>query len=203
MLAEATALYRTGATAEADRTAQLVQRGDNADAVAGAAFLRGLIADDKGDEVGLAGSAQALSGEKTPRFEADSSEIAARLALWLGDPAQARQQAARAAELARQPSIIGGLRALWRLKERRPSAQATKPLPPISFCAPDAAPARKARRPVLGCGSAGRHPLRLAKPLLTTPPRCWMGSIETATDRAFSRKNSGYEPSGWFGARRR
>jgi hypothetical protein len=99
LLAEATALYRTGATAEADRTAQLVQRGDDADAVARAAFLRGLIADDRGDEVGLAASAQALSGEKTPPFEADSAEIAARLALRLGDPAQARQQAARAAEL--------------------------------------------------------------------------------------------------------
>src|SRR5262245_51884220 len=52
-----------------------------------------------GDEVGLAAAAYALSGEKTPPFEADAAEIAARLALRRGDPAQSRQQAARAAEL--------------------------------------------------------------------------------------------------------
>jgi hypothetical protein len=99
LLAEATALYRTGAAAEADRAAQLIQRGEDADAVARATFLRGLIADDRGDEAGLATAADALTKAKTPPFEADSAELAARLALLRSDPSQARQQAARAAEL--------------------------------------------------------------------------------------------------------
>jgi hypothetical protein len=99
LLAEATALYRTGAAAEADRAAQLVQRGEDADAVARATFLRGLIADDRGDEAGLATAADALTKAKTPPFEADSAELSARLALLRSDPSQARQQAARAAEL--------------------------------------------------------------------------------------------------------
>jgi hypothetical protein len=99
LLAEATALYRTGAAAEADRAAQLVERGEDADAVARATFLRGLIADDRGDEEGLATAADALTRTKTPPFEADSAELSARLALLRSDPSQARQQAARAAEL--------------------------------------------------------------------------------------------------------
>jgi hypothetical protein len=99
LLAEATSLYRTGAAAEADRAAQLVQRGEDADAVARATFLRGLIADDRGDEAGLATAADALTKAKTPPFEADSAELFARLALLRSDPSQARQQAARAAEL--------------------------------------------------------------------------------------------------------
>jgi len=64
LLAEATALYRTGAAAEADRAAQLIQRGEDADAVARATFLRGLIADDRGDEAGLATAADALTRAK-------------------------------------------------------------------------------------------------------------------------------------------
>jgi hypothetical protein len=99
LLAEATALYGTGAAAEADRAAQLVQRGEDADAVARATFLRGLIADDRGDEAGLATAADALTKAKTPPFEADSAELSARLALLRSYPSQARQQAARAAEL--------------------------------------------------------------------------------------------------------
>jgi hypothetical protein len=100
LLAEATALYRTGAAAEADRAAQRIQRSeDAADAVARATFLRGLIADDRGDEAGLATAADALTTAKTPPFEADSAELSARLALRRGDPARAREQAAHAAGL--------------------------------------------------------------------------------------------------------
>jgi hypothetical protein len=98
-LAEATALYRTGAVTEADRMAQVVQRSEDAQAAARATFLRGLIADDRGDLTGLATAAHALDAAETPPFEADASEIAARLALRHGDAALARQQAARAAEL--------------------------------------------------------------------------------------------------------
>jgi hypothetical protein len=97
-LVEATALYRTGAAAEADRAAQAIQHSEDVDAAARATFLRGLIADDRDDLIGLATAADALSAAKTPPFEADSAELAARLALRRGNPARARQQAARAAE---------------------------------------------------------------------------------------------------------
>jgi len=99
LLAEATALYRTGAAAEADRAARRIQQSEDADAVARATFLRGLIADDRGDEAGLATTADALTTAKTPPFEADSAELSARLALRRGDPARAREQAAHAAGL--------------------------------------------------------------------------------------------------------
>jgi hypothetical protein len=99
LLAEATALYRTGAAAEADRAARRIQQSEDADAVARATFLRGLIADDRGDEAGLATAADALTTAKTPPFEADSAELSARLALRRGDPARAREQAAHAAGL--------------------------------------------------------------------------------------------------------
>jgi hypothetical protein len=98
-LAEATALYRTGAGAEADRMAQAVQHSEHAEAAARATFLRGLIADERDDLPGLATAAGALNAVETPPFEADAAELAARLALRRGDAALARQQAARAAEL--------------------------------------------------------------------------------------------------------
>jgi hypothetical protein len=109
LLAEATALYRTGAAAEADRAARRIQRSEDADAVARATFLRGLIADDRGDEAGLAAAADALTTAKTPPFEADSAELSARLALRRGDPARAREQAARAAELRQRTLDYRGL----------------------------------------------------------------------------------------------
>ncbi len=99
LLAEAAALYRTGAAAEANRVARRIQRSEDADAVARATFLRGLIADDRGDEAGLATAADALTTARTPPFEADSAELSARLALRRGDPARAREQAAHAAGL--------------------------------------------------------------------------------------------------------
>src|SRR5438477_8594074 len=66
LLAEATALYRAGAAAEADRAAQLIQRGEDADAVAPATFLLGRIAGDRGDEAGLETAADGLTRAKTP-----------------------------------------------------------------------------------------------------------------------------------------
>jgi len=99
LLAEATALYRTGAAAEADRAARRIQLSEDADAIARATFLRGLIADDKADEAGLATASDALTTATTPPFEADSAELSARLALRRGDPTRAREQAAHAAGL--------------------------------------------------------------------------------------------------------
>ena len=109
LLAEATALYRTGAVAEADRAAQRIQESADADAVTRATFLRGLIADDRGDEAGLATAADALTVVKTPPFAADSAELSARLALRRGDPTRAREQAAHAADLRRATLDYRGL----------------------------------------------------------------------------------------------
>jgi hypothetical protein len=108
-LAEATALYRTGAVAEADRAAQPIQRAADTDAAARATFLRGLIADERGDEAGLSAAVDRLSGAKTQALEADFAELAARLALRRSDPVRARQQAARAAELRQQTLDYRGL----------------------------------------------------------------------------------------------
>jgi hypothetical protein len=99
LLAEATALYRTGAIAEADRAAWRIQRSDDAEAAAQATFLRGLIADERDDETGLAAAADALKSATTPSLEADAAELAARRALRQNDPEGAREQAARAAAL--------------------------------------------------------------------------------------------------------
>jgi hypothetical protein len=109
LLAEATALYRIGAVAEADRAAQPIQRATDADAAARATFLRGLIADERGDEAGLSAAVDRLSGAKTQALEADFAELAARLALRRSDPVRARQQAARAAELRQQTLDYRGL----------------------------------------------------------------------------------------------
>jgi hypothetical protein len=109
LLAEATALYRTGAAAEADRAAQLVQRGEDVDAAARATFLRGLIADDRGDEAGLAAATGTLSGAMSPPFEADLAELTARLALRRNDPTRARQEAAHVVELRRTTLDYRGL----------------------------------------------------------------------------------------------
>ena len=98
-LAEATALYRTGAMTESDRMAQAIQHSEDAEAAARATFLRGLIADDRGDLSGLATAVDALSAAETPPFEADAAELAARLALRRGNAVLAQKEAARAAEL--------------------------------------------------------------------------------------------------------
>src|SRR5437899_12261548 len=61
LLAEAIALYRTGTAAEADRAAQRIQQSEDADAVARATVMRGLIADDRGGQAGPATGADTLS----------------------------------------------------------------------------------------------------------------------------------------------
>jgi hypothetical protein len=109
LLAEATALNRTGAVAEADRAAQAIQRAGDVDAAARATFLRGLIADERGDGTGLAAAVDALNAAKTPPLEADFAELAARLALRRSDPAHAQRQAARAAELRQKALDYRGL----------------------------------------------------------------------------------------------
>jgi hypothetical protein len=99
LLAEATALYRTGALDAADRLAGRVQASGDGASAARAGFLRGLIADGRGDAAGLAAAAAALPPTTDPALQADAAELAARLALRRDALAEADGAAARAVSL--------------------------------------------------------------------------------------------------------
>jgi tetratricopeptide (TPR) repeat protein len=109
LLAEATALYRTSAIAEADATAARAQAGDDAEATARATFLRGVIADERNDAAALAAAAGALAPATQPPLQADAAELAARLALRRNDPRGAGDAAARAVGLRRDTLDYRGL----------------------------------------------------------------------------------------------
>jgi len=108
-LVEATALYRTGASTEADAVAAQAEGGGDAEASARATFLRGLIADERGNEPGLTVAADKLRGAGTPPLQADAAELAARVALRRGDSALALQEASRAESLRRDTIDYRGL----------------------------------------------------------------------------------------------
>ena len=97
LLAEATALYRLEDRDQADAVAAEVEGAGDADAAAGASFLRGLIADEAGDEAGLRAAARRLSGVSAPLRVADRLELQARLGMQQGDPARAHSAAMQAA----------------------------------------------------------------------------------------------------------
>ena len=104
LLVEATALYRLGRKDEADSLAANIEATGDADASAGASFLRGLIADERDDEDGLRSAARRLSGAANPLRIADRQELQARLALRQNDPAGARAAAMQSADI-RQASL--------------------------------------------------------------------------------------------------
>jgi len=97
LLAEATALYRLEDSNRADATAAEVEGAGDADAAAGASFLRGLIADEAGNEPGLRAAAGRLSGVSAPLRVADRLELQARLDLRQGNLVPARSAAMQAA----------------------------------------------------------------------------------------------------------
>jgi len=109
LLVEATALYRTGAPSEADAVAAGAEAGADADASARASFLRGLIADERGNERGLAAALDRLKTASTPALQADAAELSARLALRRGSFDMAQQEAARAEVLRRETLDYRGL----------------------------------------------------------------------------------------------
>ena len=96
LLAEASALYRLRRQGDADSLAAKVEATGDADAAAGASFLRGLIADEVGDEAGLRNALARLSGVSAPLRVADRQELQARLALRQDDLAGARAAAMQA-----------------------------------------------------------------------------------------------------------
>ena len=99
LLAEATALYRLEQRDQADAIAAEVEGAGDADAAAGASFLRGLIADEAGDEPGLRAAAGRLSGVTAPLRVADRLELQARLGVRQNDFAHARATATQAADI--------------------------------------------------------------------------------------------------------
>lgn len=109
LLVEATALYRTGAPAAADEMAARAQGGGDAGTTARATFLRGLIADESGNEAGLAAAADTLRSADSVALQADAAELAARLALRRGDSARAGEAAASAVTLRRDTLDYRGL----------------------------------------------------------------------------------------------
>jgi hypothetical protein len=97
-LAEAIALYRTNQLAAADALAAQVENTTDRDATARAAFLRGLIADDRGDVAGLRAALDKVTAVAGEEQQADADELSARLALREGDPARARAEAEQASK---------------------------------------------------------------------------------------------------------
>ena len=100
-LVEAIALYRSGNAAAADAAAAEVEAGQDPEAAAQAAFLRGLIADDAGDAAGLRAALGRVGAANEAEDRANAAELSARLALRTGDPSLAQAEAIRATELHR------------------------------------------------------------------------------------------------------
>jgi tetratricopeptide (TPR) repeat protein len=102
-LVEAIALYRIGQLTTADMAAAQVEAGSEAEPSvrASSSFLRGLIADDRGDIVGLERALRTVAVAPGRQQQADAAELSARLALRQGDVVYARAEAERAADLRR------------------------------------------------------------------------------------------------------
>lgn len=109
LLAEATALFRLNQLEQADAMAERAQSGADPQTTARAIFLRGLIADQNGDEPGLAAAAAALQPGNAVPLQADANELAARLALRRSAPTDAVAAAERAASLRQEAIDYRGL----------------------------------------------------------------------------------------------
>jgi tetratricopeptide (TPR) repeat protein len=100
LLTEATALFRLGQIAEAERLARAVTtRAEAPEAGRRAWFLLGLIAATRGDVAAVAAARGALGEPEAPAFRADAVELEAVSALLRGDAGFALARAASAAEL--------------------------------------------------------------------------------------------------------
>jgi hypothetical protein len=100
-LAEAIALYRLGRSAEAESAAARVEARAETETAARAAFLRGLMADARGDTAGLQLAYAKVLSAKGAEALADGSELAARIALRGGDLRGGRAKAEQAAVMRR------------------------------------------------------------------------------------------------------
>jgi hypothetical protein len=109
ILAEATALYRLGRRDDADALAAEIEASGDADAAAGASFLRGLLADEAGDEAGLRAALSRLAGATAPLRQADRLELQARLALHQKDFPGAQSAALQAANIRQEALDYRGM----------------------------------------------------------------------------------------------
>lgn len=103
-LVQAAALHRLGRDAEADPLATRAQSTATDPAtLAKASYVRGLIADARGDRAGIAAALAAFGQPKhpSPDWQADHDELTARLALLDGRYRQAARYAQAAADLHR------------------------------------------------------------------------------------------------------
>lgn len=103
-LVQAAALHRLGRDDEADALAARAQATARDPAtVARASTVRGLVADARGDQAGLAAALAGLGQPKqpSPDWQADHDELAARLDLLRGQYLQAADLAQRAAKIHR------------------------------------------------------------------------------------------------------
>ena len=100
-LAEASALYRIGQKEASDLMATRVEAGADSVAAARASFLRGLIADETGDAVGLDTALAHLAQPASTDQQADADELLARRDLRQGAFDAATAEAERAANLRR------------------------------------------------------------------------------------------------------
>jgi hypothetical protein len=100
-LAEATADYRLSERKKSDAVAAEVEASGDPASAAGAAFIRGLIADDDADAVGLDDSIARLRQPTLSSQQADLAELLARRDLRVGLFAVAAAEAERAADLRR------------------------------------------------------------------------------------------------------
>jgi hypothetical protein len=98
-LVAATALYRTGDAGRADALAAQIEAGADPDSAAGASFLRGLIADEAGNEAGLQSALARLPVGGGAVRDADRLELQARLQLRESSFAAARNAALEAAAI--------------------------------------------------------------------------------------------------------
>ena len=108
-LVEAAALYRLGDKRQADREAARVEESEDKVAAARASFLRGLIADETGNEAGLKMAMARLAQPASSEQRADADELAARWDLRQGAFTQAEAEAERSADLRRTTMDYHGL----------------------------------------------------------------------------------------------
>lgn len=109
ILAEATALYRLERRADADALAAEIEAMGDGDAAAGASFLRGLIADEAGDEAALAAALSRLASATAPLRLADRLELQARQSSRRGDLAGARAAALQSASIRQEALDYRGM----------------------------------------------------------------------------------------------
>ncbi len=103
-LVQAAALHRLGRDGEADALAARAQSTASDPAtVARASYVRGLVADARGDQAGVAAALAGFGQPKQPSldWQADHDELTARLDLLRGQYPQAADLAQRAAEIHR------------------------------------------------------------------------------------------------------